>query len=79
MGAIYSSAQFTIIAAAGENPSFGLPGISRGRLQFPLFEPLLSGCLFSQKMSVEHHITETMWASRGWSRHNPRTHIYDMR
>jgi hypothetical protein len=71
MGAIYLSAQYTIIAAAGESASFGLPGISRSR-HFPTSEPLSTGRLWTLKQSVEHHITQTMWASRGWSKHKPR-------
>jgi hypothetical protein len=67
MGAIYSSAQLTIIAAAGLNSSYGLPGISRARAVVDRHEPVAYGHLRSWPREVESHIIRTRWASRGWS------------
>ncbi|KAF3002920.1 hypothetical protein E8E13_002872 [Curvularia kusanoi] len=53
MGAIYSRAEITIIAAAGEDPTYGLPGISRPFLEYADF---FSGNLRKSK-----------WASRAWT------------
>jgi hypothetical protein len=67
MGAIYSSAQLTIIVAAGLNSSYGLPGISRARVVVDRHEPVAHGHLRSWPGEVESHIIRTRWASRGWS------------
>ncbi|KAI1653924.1 heterokaryon incompatibility protein-domain-containing protein [Daldinia decipiens] len=56
MGNIYANAEITIIAAAGTDPTYGLPGISRPRKQHPDGFPYLS-----------HQIKESVWASRGWT------------
>jgi hypothetical protein len=67
MGAIYSSAQLTIIAAAGLNSSYGLPGISRARVVVERREPVAHGHLHSFPADIESHVIRTRWASRGWS------------
>jgi hypothetical protein len=60
MGAIYASAYATIIAAAGDDPSYGLPGISRA----------LDA---DKQLIIEHdgNLTSLMhqskWASRAWT------------
>jgi hypothetical protein len=38
MGQIYSSAQLTIVAAAGADPTYGLPGVSRNRQRLDMYE-----------------------------------------
>lgn len=71
MGLIYSLAQFTIIAAAGTNPAYGIPGISRPRL-INISEPVgpesADEHLYLETGLIENHIPETMWASRAWSK-----------
>jgi hypothetical protein len=71
MGAIYSSAQLTIIAAAGTGPSFGLSGISRGRRLLASLTSAGTGHLKLHMGSVYEHIPRSLWASRAWSKHLP--------
>jgi hypothetical protein len=74
MGAIYSSAQITIIAAAGESPSFGIPGISRSHECVDRYEALDTGYLFLQTPLVDDVIANSVWASRAWSKHISKVH-----
>lgn len=64
---IYEGAHFTIIAAAGEDPHYGLPGVSsRGRARpAPLrIGPHLLGATFpSPKLVTE----VSKWHTRGWT------------
>jgi hypothetical protein len=75
MGTIYSSAQVTIVAAAGSNPSFGLPGISRARRLLDTCEPVDTGYLFSQMSRVDKMIAQTPWATRAWSEYTSRVYF----
>lgn len=64
---IYEGAHFTIIAAVGEDPHYGLPGVSsRGRVRpAPLrIGPYLFGATFpSPKLVTE----ASKWHTRGWT------------
>lgn len=68
MGSIYAAAQLTIVAAAGDDPTYGLPGAasaprsrvrseSVGSIYLSLIPPL-------QGLAV---IGQTKWATRGWT------------
>lgn len=66
MDAIYKSAQLTIIAAAGNGPDYGLPGInSTGRLSQQV---LRIGDRFIGQTSPHPSIlvSKSKWATRGW-------------
>jgi hypothetical protein len=67
MDTIYANAQLTIIAAAGDDPTFGLPGAGgRSRIPQPLVrvgEHLIASTLPSLSFSLR----ETKWASRAWT------------
>ena len=65
MGAIYSSAQVTIIASAGEDPSYGLPGVSSER-QPPSFEEVGPSTLLFDPDSI-NEIYRSKWKSRAWT------------
>ncbi|EAA29335.1 HET-domain-containing protein [Neurospora crassa] len=67
MGRIYSNSSLTIIAAAGDEPEYGLPGVSsRSRLA-------QVGVQINDKISLvlyeppTDHITNSKWNTRGWT------------
>lgn len=66
MGHIYAAAQLTIIAAAGEDPTYGLPGIVphlRGNASFEKIGPItLSAVAFPEVC-----IAESRWSTRAWT------------
>ena len=66
MGNIYQAAVLTIIAAAGDNPHHGLPGIrgTRRRQQQTL---RVSGQLFVVAENQQDLIRGSVWYSRGWT------------
>jgi hypothetical protein len=67
MGAIYSSAQITIIAAAGTDAMFGLPGFGR---EFSYLEscPVTRDlCLVNVTNSVTRSVSASTWYSRAWT------------
>ncbi|RSM14754.1 hypothetical protein CDV31_005336 [Fusarium ambrosium] len=51
MAKIYGSAQLTIVAVAGSDPSYGLPGVSRSRRPCQPHDDILS----------------SVWSTRGWT------------
>ena len=68
MGEIYSAAQITLVAAAGSDPSYGLPGVlSRPRL-IPEAEEIQNMCLKPLPRFVQlAEVAESRWASRAWT------------
>jgi hypothetical protein len=64
MDAIYGGASLTIIAGAGGNPSYGLPGISRQRLRFPCIP--FGYDRFLAALPTLHDLRGSPWASRAW-------------
>lgn len=67
MGAIYSSAQFVIIAAAGVDPSNGLSGVTRERQTVCMVEPINSKFLRLRSPGVWDSIDDSVWITRAWS------------
>ena len=68
MGQIYASAQLTIVAAAGVDPSHGLVGISRDRKAVWSREPIGKSqllCLFPH--AVQEYIVQSSWFARAWT------------
>lgn len=67
MGQIYNQASLTIIAAAGADPSYGLPGVSRARTYlsgaavFDLYEYV------PNPANPIPHVRGSVWATRGWT------------
>lgn len=57
MGAIYATAEVTLIAAAGEDPNYGLPGISK----------FFSDCHFPDENTANKLVRASKWSSRGWT------------
>ena len=68
MGDIYAAAQLTIIAAAGDDPTYGLPGVlSRPRL-VPKAEKIGTIWLKPLPRLVQlAEVAESKWASRAWT------------
>jgi hypothetical protein len=79
MDQIYFGAYVTIIAAAGSDPNYGLPGISRPRLYR---QPSLSVAgleLLSSLLGLPAVIEHTIWHTRAWTYQEsvlPRRCIY---
>ncbi|KNB04560.1 hypothetical protein FOXG_19327 [Fusarium oxysporum f. sp. lycopersici 4287] len=67
MDRVYAGAYLTIIAAAGDGPSFGLPGV----LGTPRIPQKLtqtgSLCLVTTLKDSHHLIKDSVWATRGWT------------
>lgn len=67
MDEIYSRAQVTIVAAAGEDASYGLPGVGeRLRKSQPIVE-IHGFNLFAVGPHPRNLVRESRWASRGWT------------
>ena len=67
MDLIYSNARLTIIAAAGDNPEYGLPGVN-GTIR--RVQPCLEVGEHSLVSTLPHpirSINHSTWASRGWT------------
>jgi len=68
MGQIYASAQLTLIAAAGTDPSYGLPGVSRPRTKYQTQTEYPGPVTLVQLMTTTaNDICNSTWASRGWT------------
>jgi len=68
MGDIYSSAELTLIAAAGANSAYGLPGVGRDSVHLG-HDDVTVGCL-RFVTSYEWDMTEinhSVWSSRAWT------------
>jgi hypothetical protein len=65
MDKIYHGAELTIIAAVGEDPYHGLPGI-RGTLRKPQYRLKFGSDVYVAAESGREEITGSRWGSRGW-------------
>lgn len=66
MDSTYAGAELTIIAAAGDVPDFGLPGVTSNPRKGPYSTRLSHGVLDTVTQPlIEIH--GTVWASRGWT------------
>ncbi|KAK7946407.1 uncharacterized protein PG986_010728 [Apiospora aurea] len=67
MGQIYEQAALTILAAAGTDPSYGLPGVSRPRIG-PTDRVDIGGLTIAHiPDSPEEYVENSVWATRGWT------------
>jgi hypothetical protein len=67
MDAIYANSEVTIIAAAGEDPSYGLPGIGyRSRFCQP-YVNIGTSRLVSTLPPPKDIVRSSKWAKRGWT------------
>lgn len=75
MSTIYQRADLTIIAAAGSNPLYGLPGVQKRRSVRPLVDHANDGSLCFSKVLTDEalaeicmvNIAKAEWASRAWT------------
>ncbi|PQE29489.1 hypothetical protein CJF32_00003262 [Rutstroemia sp. NJR-2017a WRK4] len=66
MDSIYKNSDFTIIAAAGSDPSYGLPGVSRSRLQQAVVR--LGQLELVNPGSIANAVLQrSRWSTRGWT------------
>ncbi|KAF7678834.1 hypothetical protein GT037_002582 [Alternaria burnsii] len=66
MDVIYSEASLVIIAAAGDDPTYGLPGVS-AQARIPQQSIKLRNCTLLQTFpEVCNEIEASTWMSRGW-------------
>ncbi|KAI0379784.1 heterokaryon incompatibility protein-domain-containing protein [Hypomontagnella monticulosa] len=69
MDLIYAQAEITLIAAAGEDTAYGLPGVGRTPRTGSII-PTTSDCItiyVSATINVKDDIISSKWASRGWT------------
>ncbi|PMD20051.1 HET-domain-containing protein [Hyaloscypha hepaticicola] len=67
MDLIYQNSVVTIVAAAGEDPSYGLPGVSR-RERRPQPRARIRSTVFIDSLPKTNSlISNSHWASRGWT------------
>jgi hypothetical protein len=65
MDKIYAQSTLTIVACAGNDPQYGLSGVSRPRECLPHVFINGSSCL--QALPAESDIHQSAWARRGWT------------
>ncbi|KAH9207973.1 heterokaryon incompatibility, partial [Leptodontidium sp. 2 PMI_412] len=66
MGSIYRNSELTLIAAAGDDPSYGLPGVGK-RHRTPLASAQIGHHFLRQARDISHVVWESRWHSRGWT------------
>ncbi|KAJ3535164.1 hypothetical protein NM208_g7245 [Fusarium decemcellulare] len=68
MHEIYRAADLALVAAAGDGPDYGLPGISTPRIKVPAVDLRIgSRRIVSTGRSAQETIRNTIWASRAWT------------
>ncbi|KAI8959634.1 HET-domain-containing protein [Daldinia sp. FL1419] len=66
MGNIYANSEITIIATAGKDATYGLPGISRSRKKQAM--EVVNNVVFLEGFPHPvHSVRNSTWASRGWT------------
>jgi hypothetical protein len=65
MGAIYRNSALTIVACAGSDPHYGLPGVSKSRTAHSSI--LLENVGYIQRIPMMYDIRHSTWAQRGWT------------
>jgi len=65
MDEVYQNSFLTIVACAGNDPNYGLPGISRRRNPNPSIKLAGLGCIGALSQSIEIH--SSIWATRAWT------------
>ncbi|KAI1751519.1 heterokaryon incompatibility protein-domain-containing protein [Xylaria castorea] len=67
MDSVYTNAELTIIAAAGPDESYGLPGLSKKR-SFRQFSFRGDSFTLTSTLPLPHHsIVNSHWSTRGWT------------
>ncbi|SPJ76037.1 related to tol protein [Fusarium torulosum] len=67
MNTIYNQASTTIVAAAGESSSYGLPGVGQ-RLRTIPNKFTLNGTTWKfRPRLIKYHVGDSRWSARGWT------------
>ena len=70
MDEVYASSILTIVACAGQDPRYGLPGVTRPRSGLPgilVKHPLDKASWYLQALPMTKDIRQSVWAKRGWT------------
>ncbi|PVH96099.1 HET-domain-containing protein [Periconia macrospinosa] len=67
MDLIYSRAYLTVVAAAGEDPSYGLPGVKNRRRKTQPYAMVQGQMLISALPDPVKAIQQSKWYRRGWT------------
>ncbi|KAI1383360.1 HET-domain-containing protein [Hypoxylon trugodes] len=67
MGSIYNGVTLTIIAAAGSNPDYGLPGVPKARKRRPPSRTILNWTLVGLPDEPCQVIRKSVWVTRAWT------------
>jgi hypothetical protein len=67
MDCVYRSAEITIIAAAGHDPTYGLPGIGSAMRVPQKIVQINAGMLITTLPDGKFAIEESLWNTRGWT------------
>jgi hypothetical protein len=67
MDLIYTSAVLTLIAAAGSDPSYGLPGVSNARKMKYRDTSIGKVCVSFTPGDVYNAVADSLWFTRGWT------------
>ena len=67
MNLIYGSAAVTIIAAAGDDPRYGIPGVSLRPRKKQAVVHVGSRTLVSVDLNIRSQVKASKWHSRGWT------------
>jgi hypothetical protein len=66
MSAIYQQASFTIVASAGQDASYGLPGVSKPRIANQLIMPFRDFAVVERGPYFYNLVEGSVWYTRGW-------------
>jgi hypothetical protein len=67
MDLIYKNSEVTIIAAAGQDPSYGLPGVGRQHRSGPVYPRIGTHTLVSALKGPTYLINSSKWITRAWT------------
>jgi len=67
MDLIYQNSEVTIVAAAGEDPEYDLPGVGRRKRRQQPQTKIGSTVLISPLPKTAHLIAKSQWAKRAWT------------
>lgn len=64
---LVNQASVTIVAAAGESSSYGLPGVGQRRRKIPNKFTLDGTTWKFRPKLIKHHVGDSKWSKRGWT------------
>ncbi|KAK7980789.1 TcdA/TcdB toxin- pore forming domain-containing protein [Apiospora arundinis] len=67
MGLIYNCSVLTIVAAAGEDPDYGLPGVSERARQPQISDDIKGHTVVAFPEDPSSQIMTTIWSTRAWT------------